>query len=235
MSPPRAALVLTVAAAALTAPRPGVAQEGTAPTPAPHATPRPARSRLLLGLALSDLFAVSGERAGGFGPAGANNGGLFVAYERRLLDGLSVQATVGRFSWSSQTSSDLDYDRLRTDIGLAPHLSWPWAPRRLTGAASLELYLAAPVGVSLARVTPPARRAFTERIDERPGWYAGLGVGATLVGRRWGVFSELAYLRHASAVDVTLTPIAPLAPPVKQSLRSVDHAVQLSFGALFAF
>jgi len=165
---------------------------------------------------------------GGAPPVGAR---LLLRYEQPFSDRFAL-AAIGSFSaWGDRAARDAGYRSARVDVGVAPMwrlLRWPIA--EILG----ELYLAMPVGVSIPIVSPPDRRAFSEHIDDRTGWFVGGRVGNAFIVRHGGIFFECGYQRSAAGIRSLITPHDG-SPAIKQQTDYVDHQLIFTVGGLFAF
>ncbi len=207
----------------------------TTPAAAQLATPPdPTRTRLSLGIGLGGLVGANdaGTPQGSDQRGFANEFGLFARYERRLGDQFAMAATASSLAWYQSAANDAGYRLQRFDLGVAPTFRAMRSDH--FGDLIIELYVALPVGVSIPNITPPARRAVSERIDNHIGWFAGGTIGCAALIGPWGLFVEVGYQRAATGIRSVVTPTDGT-PASDRRIDYVDHQLIISTGGFWSF
>jgi hypothetical protein len=209
--------------------------EPVAQKQADSTTWQPGRSRIVLGMNAGGVFGkVSTSTEHGRDRAGgsANTIGLAVEYERRLFQYVSIAAVGSLAAWSG-AADQAGYRDQRLDLGVSAHVE---ALRVMHPGAWLgELYLAVPVGLTVPFAAVPERRAFTEQVDDSPGWYAGGALGITVLFRHWGGRFEACYCRHDHRRRSTITPSDPGQPAIVADTHLIDDQLLFTFAGVFTF
>jgi hypothetical protein len=201
-------------------------------TPPAHPPPSRVSLGLIGGSMLGDAAGTSARGPNTSGQASMIGG--VIGYERRVLDRLSLQATSSSLSLLDGAAAQAGYRLNRLQFGVAPYLKLLTIPLALRQPSETYVHLATPIGFGFDVRTVPARRAFTESIDGRLGWYVGAALGATLIKGSMGARVELGYRRSTAGETTTLVP-SDGSPTITERRDYVDHQLLLTLAAMFAF